>query len=88
MCIPDLHMKMENLFVLVCMRVSKHVLWPKCGNQRTTSGISSLLLHMGPQEQTWVLRLGSKSLYPLEDIPIPLNVKPTQGERCQIVNIS
>lgn len=44
-----------------------------------------LFYHMGPQEQTWALRLGGKSLYSLGDLPIPLNVKPTQGERCQIV---
>lgn len=46
---------------------------------------SILFYHMGPQEQTWVLRLGGQSLYPLGDLLIPLNVKPTQGERCQIV---
>lgn len=46
--------------------------------------VSILFYHMGPQEQTWVLRLGGQSLYPL-DLLIPLNVKPTQGKRCQII---
>lgn len=46
------------IFVLVCMCVSKQVLRPKCGDQRTTSGTNSLLLPHGPSgtnlgSQTW-----------------------------------
>lgn len=63
------------IFVLVCMCVSKQVLRPKCGDQRTTSGINSLLLPHEPSGTNLGSQAWRQEPLPTRSSPHPFKCK-------------